>query len=219
VPIPGDTPPIDRTLLRDDVYRRLSEALVDGTFAPGEQLKDVDLAAWLGVSRTPVREALLRLAESGLVVTQPGRSTIVSAIDDQTVRDARDVLAAMHQLAVRQTVEVLQEDDLEKMRAANARFAAAVEVGDVSGALDADEQFHAVPVDVLGNRALQSVLGHFGPVVRRVERTRFASAGERSVQGHENLIALIVAGDTEGAAGAAFETWHSLPVPEPREDS
>ena len=51
------------------------DAIVDGTFAPGEQLRDLELAGWLGVSRTPVREALLRLAEAGLVVAEPGRST------------------------------------------------------------------------------------------------------------------------------------------------
>ena len=78
-----------RSLLRDDVYRRLRDAIVDGTFAPGEQLRDGELAAWLGVSRTPVREALLRLAEAGLVVAQPGRSTTVSPLDVRAVRDAR----------------------------------------------------------------------------------------------------------------------------------
>src|SRR6478752_3065923 len=75
MPIPSDTAGVDRSLLRDDVYRRLRDAIVDGTFAPGEQLKDGELADWLGVSRTPIREALLRLARAGLVVAEPGRST------------------------------------------------------------------------------------------------------------------------------------------------
>ncbi|WP_309686074.1 GntR family transcriptional regulator [Microbacterium foliorum] len=55
MPIPQQSPGVDRTLLRDDVFRRLRDAIVDCTFLPGEQLKDVDLAEWLGVSRTPVR--------------------------------------------------------------------------------------------------------------------------------------------------------------------
>ena len=67
MPIPSDSAGVDRSLLRDDVHRRLRDAIVDGTFLPGEQLKDGDLAEWLGVSRTPVREALLRLGASGLV--------------------------------------------------------------------------------------------------------------------------------------------------------
>jgi len=212
MPIPGDGRPIDRTLLRNNVYERLRDAVVAGTFAPGEQLKDVELATWLGVSRTPVREALLRLAASGLVVAQPGKSTTVSAIDERAVRDARDVLAAMHQLAVRETVAILTDDDLDRMRAANRSFSAAIAAGDVDAALAADDELHAVPVRALGNKAVAAVLDQFGPVVRRVERMRFASSGIASVEAHDELIALCAARDTEGAAAAAFETWHSLPV-------
>lgn len=214
MPIPQNTQPLGRSLLRNDVYKRLSEAVVDGTFAPGEQLRDGEIADWLGVSRTPVREALLRLAASGLVVTQPGRSTTVSTIDDRSVRDARDVLAAMHQLAVRETVGVLSDEDLERMREANQRFAEAIEAGDVGAALAADDDLHAVPVDALGNKAVQNVLSLYSPVVRRVERLRFASNGTTSVDAHEKLIALYAAGDVEGAASTAFDTWHSLTVPE-----
>ena len=131
---PRTTPAIDRRLLRDDVFGRLRDAIVDGTFAPGEQLRDVELAAWLGVSRTPVREALLRLAEAGLVVAQPGRSTTVSSLDVRAVRDARDVVAAMHEVAVREAVGSLTEADLEAMREANRRFRSAIEQGDVEAA-------------------------------------------------------------------------------------
>ena len=95
MPIPSDSPAVDRSLLRDDVFRRLRDAIVDGTFQPGEQLKDGELAEWLGVSRTPVREALLRLGTSGLVVALPGRSTTVSAINAGAVRDARDEMASV----------------------------------------------------------------------------------------------------------------------------
>ena len=124
MPIPPSAPAIDRRLLRDDVYGRLRDAIVDGTLAPGEQLRDGELAAWLGVSRTPVREALLRLAEVGLIVAKPGRSTTVSSLDRRAVRDARDVVAAMHELAVREAVGSLTEADLEAMRSASHRFRA-----------------------------------------------------------------------------------------------
>ena len=149
---PPTAPGVDRSLLRDDVYRRLRDAIVDGTFAPGEQLKDLELAAWLGVSRTPVREALLRLAHSGLVLAQPGRSTVVSPLDVREVRDARDVVAAMHELAVRESVPVLTEADLAAMRDANHRFAAAVESGDVESAVRVDDELHGVLVRICGNR-------------------------------------------------------------------
>lgn len=109
---------IDRRLLRDDVYRQLRDAIVDGMPAPGEQLRDGELATWLGVSRTPVREALLRLAEAGLVVARPGRSTTVSSIEAQDVRDARDVVAAMHEVAVREAVAVVLEQFTPVLRRA-----------------------------------------------------------------------------------------------------
>ncbi|NLP84827.1 GntR family transcriptional regulator [Microbacterium sp. CFH 90308] len=212
MPIPRGTPAVDRTLLRDDVYRRLRDAIVEGTFTPGEQLKDGELAEWLGVSRTPVREALLRLASSGLVVALPGRSTTVSAVDAPAVRDARDVVAAMHELAVREVTGRLSDRDVERMREANGRFAAAVSSGDVGAALDADEELHRIPVVALGNHAIEAVLEQFGPLVRRAERLRFDLDGQASTEQHERLIDLIAAGDAPGAAAVAFEIWRSLPA-------
>lgn len=210
MPIPSDSVAVDRSLLRDDVYVRLRDAIVAGTFVPGEQLKDGELAEWLGVSRTPVREALLRLGSSGLVVAVPGRSTTVSTIDPGAVRDARDVIAAMHELAVRETAGRLGADDVERMRAANRRFAEALERGDIAAALDADDALHRVPVAALGNRALEAVLEQFEPVVRRAELMRFSADGRAAVARHEQLIDLLVAGDATRAASVTFDIWHSL---------
>lgn len=217
MPIPENAAPaVDRSLLRDEVYARLRDALVDGTLAPGEQLRDAELAAWLGVSRTPVREALLRLAEAGLVVARPGRSTTVSSLDLRAVQDARDVVAAMHELAVRAAVPRLTVTDLNRMRSANHRFAAALADGDVEAALAADDELHAVPVAVAANRAAGAVLDQFTPVLRRAERLRFSTlTGRASVSRHDDLIRLCAAGETEAAAAVAFDTWHSLDPTEP----
>jgi len=211
MPIPPSAPAIDRRLLRDDVYGRLRDAIVDGTLAPGEQLRDGELAAWLGVSRTPVREALLRLAEVGLIVAKPGRSTTVSSLDRRAVRDARDVVAAMHELAVREAVGSLTEADLEAMRSASHRFRAAIEQGDLEAALRADDDLHGIPVAVAANQALVRVLDQFTPVVRRAERLRFSELeGQASLARHDELIRLCAAGDADQAAAVAFDTFHSL---------
>ena len=213
MPIPESSPAIDRRLLRDDVYHRIRDAIVDGSLEPGEQLRDTELASWLGVSRTPVREALLRLAEAGLVVAQPGRSTIVSALDLRDVRDARDVVAAMHELAVRESVGSFTQADLDAMGEANARFRSAIEQGDVEGALRADDEFHGIPVAVASNRAVAAVLDQFTPVLRRAERLRFSSrGGSASLARHDELIRLCAAGDVEQAAAVAFDIWHTLPT-------
>jgi DNA-binding GntR family transcriptional regulator len=210
MPIPQNAVSVDRSLLRDHVYRRLRDAIVDGTFVPGEQLKDGELAEWLGVSRTPVREALLRLGASGLVVAVPGRSTAVSTIDPRAVRDARDVIAAMHSLAVRETAGRLSADDIGRMRNANRRFAEALVADDVAAALDADDDLHSIPVAALGNRALEAVLEQFGPLVRRAELLRFTADGRASVTRHEQLIELLAEGDVRAAESVTFDLWHSL---------
>ncbi len=210
MPIPQIPSRVDRSLLRDDVYRRLRDAIIDGTFLPGEQLRDGELAEWLGVSRTPVREALLRLGASGLVVAVPGRSTTVSEVDPKAVRDARDVVAAMHELAVRNATPLLGADAVSAMRAANRRFDAALAAKDADGALEADEEVHRIPVAALGNHALAAVLEQFEPLVRRAERLRFSGDGQGSVARHDLLIDLIAEGDAQGAAAVAFDIWHSL---------
>jgi DNA-binding GntR family transcriptional regulator len=211
MPIPVGAAVLSRSLLRDDVYVRLRDAIVDGTFAPGEQLRDGDLAQWLGVSRTPVREALLRLGHAGLVVAAPGRSTVVSTLDARAAHDAQAVVAAMHELAVATAVPLLTAADLAHMREANVRFGAAIAAGDVDAALAADDQFHAVPVRAAGNAAVIAVLEQFTPLVRRLERVRFATlAGRGSVARHARLVDLCEQGDQAAAATVARETWQSL---------
>ena len=212
MPVPDRSEDVpQRALLRDDVHRRLRDAIVDGTLGPGEQLRDQELAAWLGVSRTPVREALLRLAQAGLVSAQPGRSTTVASLDTKAVRDAQAVVAAMHELAVREAVDLLTADDCARMRAANDRFAEALAAGDPDAALAADDELHAIPVAAAANTAVSAVLDQFTPVLRRVERLRFASlAGRGSVALHTRLVDLCEQGDVDAAARVSFETWQTL---------
>jgi DNA-binding GntR family transcriptional regulator len=212
MPIPAfSEPSLARALLRDDVYTRLRDAIVDGTLLPGERLRDQELARWLGVSRTPVREALLRLGQAGLVHTSPGRSTTVATLDARAIHDAQSVVAVMHRLAVEQAVSQLRAEDLAAMRAANKRFAAALRRGDAEAAIAADDEFHGIPVRAAANTALESVLEQYTPVLRRLERLRFSSlAGRDSVGLHNTLVDLCEAGDAEGAAAVSHATWETL---------
>ncbi|GAA0242448.1 GntR family transcriptional regulator [Cryptosporangium japonicum] len=211
MPIPEDVGVIARPLLRENAYRSIRDAIVDGTFAPGERLNDAELAQWLGVSRTPIREALTRLEESGLVQTKPGRYTIVSPLDTRAARAAQTVTAAMHELAVREAVPHLSAVEIEAMRQANARFAGALRADEVDAAIAADDEFHNVTVTASANPAVRTVLEQFTPVLRRLERLRFSSlVGRGSVATHDRIIALCEAGDAEGAAAAARDNWLSL---------
>jgi DNA-binding GntR family transcriptional regulator len=211
MPIPEQVVERTRTLLRDDVYLRLRDAIVDGTLAPGERVRDGDLAAWLDVSRTPVREALLRLQRAGLVTADPGRSTVVTVVDARTTRHAQSVVAAMHRLAVEEAVPLMTREDIRGMKDANRRFARAIRSGDVEAAVIADDELHGIPVVVAGNEAIASVLEQFTPVLRRAERLRFATLpGRASVALHDRLIELCAAGDSEGAAQVSWLTWQTL---------
>jgi DNA-binding GntR family transcriptional regulator len=211
MPVPEGRGLVTRSLLRENAYRALRDAIVDGTLAPGERLNDAELTAWLGVSRTPIREALTRLEYVGLVQTKPGRHTIVSPLNVRAAHDAQSVTAAMHELAVRTAVPHLSPAEMDVMREANARFATALRRRDATAALAADEDFHGVAVAACANEAVRTVLEQFTPVLGRVVRLRFSSlSGRSSVAQHRQIIELCEAGDAEGAAAAVRANWQTL---------
>ena len=92
------------TVLGDEVYSRLGEAILDGTLAPGERLRDQELAERLGVSRTPVREALQRLERTGLVEVAPNRYTRVTTPNDKVQADVYEFVVYLMGSAVRMAV-------------------------------------------------------------------------------------------------------------------
>jgi DNA-binding GntR family transcriptional regulator len=211
MPVPSSQGLVARSLLRDAAYRAIRDAIVDGTLAPGERLNDEQLISWLGVSRTPIRDAISRLEQAGLVQSKPGRFTIVSPLSARQTRAAQSVAAALHELAVREAVPLLSAAELDAMRAANDRFASALRQGDADAALDADDQFHDVAVSASANPVIRSVLEQVTPVLRRVERLRFSSLpGRASVAQHDKIIELCAAGDAERAALAARANWQTL---------
>lgn len=211
MPTPDRVNPHPRSLLRDDVYTSIREAIVAGTFLPGEKLSDVELERWLGVSRTPIREALQRLARGGLVLTRPGRSTTVAPLDARATLHAQSVAGAMHELALREGVLHFGAADIESMRVANASFASALSRGDAESALVADDEFHDVAVRSAANPFIRDSLEVTTPLLRRVERIWFSTLAARSsVSQHERIIRFAAVGDAEGAALAARENWRTL---------
>ena len=189
----------------------MRDAILDGTLEPGEQLRDAELAEWLGLSRTPIREALARLEEYGLVETAPNRYTRVAPLRARDARDAFSVVAALHALAAALGVARISEDELGEMRRANAEFGAALRANDVDHAIAADDRFHGVLVQASANSEIAQSLKRLMPKVRRLERARFGSlAGRRSVEQHERIIELCARGDSEHVADAVRENWLTL---------
>jgi DNA-binding GntR family transcriptional regulator len=211
MPVPQRRAEASRTLLRDQAYARLRDAILDGTLEPGEQLTDAEIAEWLGLSRTPIREALARLEEYGLVETAPNRYTRVTPLTAADARDAFTVVAALHALAATLAVPRVAESELGAMRKANDDFAAALEAADVDRALAADDRFHAVLVQASANREIVRSLERLTPKVRRLERARFGSLpGRRSVKQHDRIVALCAQGGADEAAEAVRDNWLSL---------
>ena len=202
---------VERSLLRDRAYGALRDAIITGELAPGEVIRDGELADRVGLSRTPVREALARLADEGLVESKPHAWTRVTPLVQRDVRDAVIVVRAMHDLAVRLAVPLMSSSHHALMRAANRRFAAAMESGDTQAALEADDAVHGVPVAVLGNRALATTIERQMPLIRRLERLRFGSLlGRRSITWHEQLIDACADGDTDTAVAINARIWTTL---------
>jgi DNA-binding GntR family transcriptional regulator len=203
--------PVGRVLLRDQALTAIRDAIVRGELAPGAVVKDAELAGRLGLSVAPVRTALARLADEGLVEAKPQSHTRVTPLVLGQVRDAAAVVRAMHELAAREAAGRVTDADLAAMRTANGRFAAAVTGGDLDAALDADDALHRVLLDRCGNAAVQATVDRFTPAIRRLERQRFAAAhGQESVALHERLIAACAAGDVADAVATTTEIWTAL---------
>jgi len=211
MPVPSESGKHARSLLREKAYESLRDAIIHGTLLPGEKLRDVELEEWLGVSRTPIREAIGRLEVAGLVHTTPGRSTVVSEIERKTVLDAQAVAAAMHALAVRTAVPLMGSAEIKAMTKANKEFAAAFASGDADAAMRSDDEFHGVAVSASRNETIRSVLEQVTPVLRRLEFLRFSSlTGRQSIAQHKRIIDYCRQGDADAAAQATQQNWETL---------
>ncbi len=211
MPIPTDSPTPQRSLLRDDVYRSIRDAIVRGQLAPGEQLRDQELGAWLQVSRTPVREALQRLAQAGLVVAEPGRMTRVAPEDPALILAARQIAAELHGLAIDLAFPTLDEAALDEMEKANDRLSAALGAGDAEAAIAADDDFHEVALTRSGNPLIPDHLEVVTATLRRAEFLHFGSVkGSASPEQHTEIIAAVRAGEHAHAVALTKANWSTI---------
>ncbi|HCG54639.1 MULTISPECIES: GntR family transcriptional regulator [Brevibacterium] len=211
MPIPTNAPVPQRSLLRDDVYRSIRDAIVRGQLAPGEQLRDQELGAWLQVSRTPVREALQRLAQAGLVVAEPGRMTRVAPENPDAVVNARQIAAQLHALAMSLAFPRLNEDDVAEMEAANDRLATALSGSDIDAAIAADDAFHEVALSRSGNPLIPDHLEVVTATLRRTEYLHFDSVkGSASPEQHVEIITAVRTGDFDRAVELTRKNWSTL---------
>ncbi|ONI79259.1 GntR family transcriptional regulator [Actinosynnema sp. ALI-1.44] len=202
---------VDRSLLSEQALTVIRRAIVAGELAPGTPVKDVELAARMGLSRTPVREALARLTDEGLIETKPHSYTRVTQLDSAAVRDAHAVVQSMHGLATRLAVPKITPRHLDAMRAANLRFATAVDASALEDAIACDDAFHDVLVRASENRAVAATIRRYTPLLHRAIYLYLGSPlGRDSAPMHERIIAACEAGDVAEAADLAERNWATL---------
>lgn len=134
------------------VYRRLLEEIRQGVLAPGARLREVEIAERLGLSRTPVREAMRLLEGDGLVVHQPRLGATVRALDYAEIMELYEMRAVLEGTAARLAARAASEVELSELAALNVEFGAAI--GNQAQAAEINRQFHMILQDAAKNRFL-----------------------------------------------------------------
>lgn len=202
---------IDRPALRDQVYESLKKAIITLELEPGERIMDKDLAAQFGVSRTPVREALKRLEDEGLVESMPGSQTRITPIFLEEAKNAFTVVAALHRLAARLAVQSLTEEEIIQMGESNIQLQKAIDRKDVIRAVEADDSFHNILLKASGNPEIEFALDRVMSKIRRLEFSKFSSLNARhSIEQHNGIIAACRSKDADLASTLIEENWLSL---------
>lgn len=178
--------------LRDVVFQTLRQSILTGKMEPGERLMEVQLADELGVSRTPVREAIRMLELEGLVVMIPRRGAQVASITEQDLRDVLEVRATLEQLAVRLACQRFTAEGYKALEKANRDFVrlARLKNKNVVDITNADVHFHDVIYEATGNRRLIQIIQNLQEQMYRyrMEYVRDLSSHENLIAEHEDLI-------------------------------
>lgn len=209
MPVPERVRSLSRQTIRDRVYETLRDWIIAGTLYPGEILKDNEVAQELGVSRTPVREALQRLEHEGLVQTESNRWTRVTPIDLTETGNTYEVIRTLEQTAILAAGPYLTTKDFKAMDEANARIEDAARNGRAAEASEADARLHNVYVHACGNRELIRILDDLRLKLRRVEINYFKADAVAldSLGEHRQVIEMLRRSDYERAATAIRTHW------------
>lgn len=143
--------------LRDVVFNTLREAILKGELKPGERLMELQLASKLGVSRTPIREAIRMLEQEGLAVTIPRRGAEVARMTEKDMEDVLQIRAALDELAVQLATEQITDEQFDALEQARQNFENSLKSDDVKEIAQADVAFHDAIYNATGNAKLVSM--------------------------------------------------------------
>jgi DNA-binding GntR family transcriptional regulator len=176
--------------LRDVVFYTLRQAILKGEMEPGERLMEIQLAKKLGVSRTPIREAIRKLELEGLVIMIPRRGAEVAGITEKALRDVLEVRRSLEELAIELAVARMKEDDIKALEAARIEFREALNTNDMIRIAQADEKFHDVIYAGTYNDKLVQLLNNLRDQIYRYRLEYIKDVGKRQLIliEHENIL-------------------------------
>ncbi len=198
----GENIQAQKPSLVDGVYDALKEAIRNNVFPPGYQGSEQEIASQLGMSRTPVHEAIIRLQEEGLVRVLPRRGVVVCSISPEDMREIYEVIIALESASAELLAEKAVEERrlvAEELDDVNARMDAALVADDLVAWAKADERFHQLLVERSGNRRLARM---FYTVMDQSHRARMLTLRLRpvptaSVREHRAIVEAIRSGDPQ----------------------
>ena len=190
--------------LRDVVFNTLRQAILTGELKPGERLMEIHLADRLGVSRTPIREAIRKLELEGLVVMIPRKGAQVARITEKNLKDVLEVRRALDMLAVRLACSRMDDEYKKQLREACDEFARVVKNNNTKDITEADVRFHDIINKATGNDRLIQLVNNLAEQMYRyrLEYIKDAAYHNRLVAEHEEIYNAIMDGDEERAAKA-----------------
>ncbi|MDQ3138162.1 MAG: GntR family transcriptional regulator [Gemmatimonadota bacterium] len=197
---------IARAPLSDEVYRQILQRVQRGEIPPGERLRDAVLATQLGVSRTPIREALLRLSRDGVLENTVGRGFRVRPLDPGELGEVGIILGALESLALRLSPEPSPER-LARLRTLDQQLETTR--GDASLCLDLEDEWHRVLLEDCPNRRLLGTIASLRQVPRRYLAAYMRDAGRLSLSTlpHAKIVQALGDAGPEGAAAVLEQQW------------
>ena len=167
--------------LRDVVFNTLRQAILKGELKPGERLMEIQLAEKLGVSRTPIREAIRKLELEGLVLMIPRRGAEVAKISEKSLRDVLEVRRSLEELAIELACQRMTEADLKDLEDAQNTFREAVDAGNAMEIAESDEAYHDVIYNCTRNMRLVQILNNLREQMYRYRLEYIKDADKRQI--------------------------------------
>jgi len=153
--------------LRDIVFKTLREAIVTGELKSGERLMEIRLANEMGVSRTPVREAIRKLEQEGLVYLTARKGAVVAPINSKDLRDVMEIRRVLESLACKLACEHTTDEDILDLEETNDRIQEAIDNKEDELIARLDSKFHEMICEISGNKKLVSILGKIKELIFR----------------------------------------------------